>query len=114
MYIIGGDSLKALLLKVDGTVEYTEIRKGLAALRKAVAGDIESITLADTMTMFVNEAGKIKRLPLNKLATEIYHTYLPTNDYVAGDAIILGLDKEGSSCSLTEQQKKEVLIKAML
>lgn len=107
--------MKALLVKANGYVEYVEIRKGLPALNKAVGGYIEAITLDSklTMTMFINEAGKINKLPFNKFATDIYRAYLPTNDYVAGDAIILGLDEEGGSCTLTEEQKNEILIKSI-
>ena len=106
--------MKVIIIKTDGTLAIENIRKGLEAKRKVVGGDLESISLDDqlSMIMYVNEIGKLQMLPRNEIATSIIQSYLPTEDWVAGNALICGCDSMGASCDLTEDQIQEIKDKA--
>ena len=106
--------MKAILITTDGCLSVEQIRKGLPAKRKIVSGDIECITLDRDfkMQMFINEAGKLEHRPLNEMATAVFRSYFDTDDGIAGNVLICGVDNEGSSCNLTEEQIKEIKEKA--
>lgn len=109
--------MRALIIKTDGTFLVEKIEAGLCTKRRLVGGDIECITLdnAFRMQMIINEAGKIYNLPINADATTIFRSYFKTSDdYIAGDAIILGLNDQGFSCSLTNAQIKELKVRRLM
>ncbi|MGN0657483.1 MAG: DUF3846 domain-containing protein [Ruminiclostridium sp.] len=60
----------------------------LEAFQEIVGGYIEVVTFPDKCCMIVNEEGKYKGLPYNKLATHIYKLKHNINDFVVGTAII--------------------------
>ena len=102
--------MKAILITTDGCLSVEQIRKGLSAKRKIVSGDIECITLDRDfkMQMFINEAGKLEHRPLNEMATAVFRSYFDTDDWIAGNALICGVDSYGESTDLTEKQIKEI------
>lgn len=106
--------MKAILIKTDGCLSIEQIRKALPAKRKIVSGDIESIILDRDfkMQMFINEAGKLEHRPLNEMATAVFRSYFDTDDWIAGDVLICGVDDQGESCDLTEEQIREIKEKA--
>lgn len=103
--------MRALIIRTDSTYDDISIRKGLSQIKKIVQGDFECITLDDnfSMTMFINETGKLKSLPKNELATKIYRSFFRTTDYIAGDVVIKGMDDEGETCDLTDKQMTELI-----
>ena len=59
--------------------------------------------------MYVNESGKLDRLPINHLATRIYRSYLKTDDFIVDNAVICACDSKGEAYELTEEQISEIL-----
>lgn len=60
----------------------------LEELNDIVGGYIELVILPDGQYMVVNEEGKIKNLPVNDNATEIYRSKIGPWDYIVGDCLI--------------------------
>lgn len=61
----------------------------------AVGGFIEAVYTAEAgqeVVAFINELGKLEGLPENKRATSFLQGRLRHNDYIAGDAIVFGVD----------------------
>jgi hypothetical protein len=77
---------------------------GLPDYQSAVGGWIEAILLhKPSMTLFVNEEGKIRGLPRNSRATVLWWLLTPAArqlDFVVGDAVLVG--SRGGSGSTTE------------
>lgn len=64
-------------------------RFGLQELQSIVGGYVEVIDLKDGTTMVVNEEGRLKKLPVNDQATDIYSAvYGPTNMPILGDVLV--------------------------
>lgn len=81
----------------------------LAYLQKQVGGYIEVIDVNDyeepDMSMWLNEEGKIERLPFNPRATALARGYIMPGDVIVGDVVMTGgVDHEGESTGLTEEQ----------
>lgn len=103
---------KVILIDVGEQPKVCEIKDGFEEKCRIVEGDyLECVTLDDTLqkVMYINESGKLDRLPINHLATRIYRFYLKTDDFIAGNAIICACDSEGEACDLTEEQINEIL-----
>lgn len=82
---------KAFIVKTTGKIEYVEPEDGnyfsLKELKKAIGGGyIEIVPFRPNLVMVVDEDGKMKRLPLNTVATRIYNS--KTNDYIVGDVLV--------------------------
>ena len=79
------------LLKSDGTVvDYPPARGrkySFEELQKAVGGYIEIIHPAGSRNylMVINEEGRLRGLPTNKLATQLYGSNI---DHIVGDALV--------------------------
>lgn len=83
---------KALKITTANQVETIEL-DDLAGYQKAVGGFIEAIPLGDDHALVINEEGKLARLPRNVLATLIafnFRSGIASNDYIVGDAVIVG------------------------
>ena len=81
------------LLKPDGTMvdcspagEYFSLKELQAAMD---GGWVETINLNGGFVMVIDEEGKLKELPRNNLATEIFGA---PGDYIVGNALVC-LDK---------------------
>lgn len=59
--------------------------------------------------VYINESGKLDRLPINHLATRIYRSYLKTDDFIVGNAVICACDSKYEAYDLTEEQINEIL-----
>lgn len=100
--------MKAFIIKVDGECSLTEIEKGYKVTDEIVGGDSEYVTLTTRLSLCCNAMGKAYHLPLNETATQIMRSYLSTADWIAGDAVIYGIDEMGYSCSLSDEQISEI------
>ncbi len=82
----------AKIVKTDGTVTEVRPKNGidfvLEELQEIVGGYIEIVNIKDGL-MVVNEEGKIKNLPINKLATIIYNR----SDIIHGDVLLCDTDQ---------------------
>lgn len=92
----------ALLIKVEGSVRtYEQVKpKGetfsLEELQKFVGGYIEIVCVADgELSMVLNEEGKLLRLPINHIATNLYRLLspAPVYDFIVGNVLICGSDE---------------------
>ena len=82
------DEAKALTLKVA---------------QKYVGGYVECVTFPNNDYLIINEEGKLKNLPLNKLATELWRKHFTKethingyDDFVVGNAIVIKSDARTS------------------
>lgn len=98
-------TIKAIIIKPD-TYTIQDIKPGYKTTDKLVGGDSEYVTLSPGLTLVCNATGKLDNLAKNPLATRVLRTYLNTPDYIAGTAVVYGLNGEGDSCSLTDDQIK--------
>lgn len=104
--------LKAVIVEPDGTHRSTEIDNTLGAFQAAIGGGyIQGVFGADA-TMYVDEEGLLKHLPLNALATEFAQHVLGAGVVLCGPALILGPgDGEGNDTdvrpSVVEHFQKE-------
>lgn len=68
---------------------------GLEDYQAAVGGFIEPVYSAEAgqeVILYLNELGKLHGLPENKRATSFLQGRLRHGDFVAGDAIVFGVD----------------------
>lgn len=84
------------------TITFREVTDGehlLAELQDLVGGDIEAVRLTRrAMTMYINETGKLERLPMNARATILaeWDNALHPGDTINGDAVLTGpMDSTG-------------------
>ena len=100
------DMIRALFINANGEYEVDDIKKGHKSLELIVGGDIEGLTFAGhtDFIMFLNETGKIMGLPVNPKATIFSLEFTEKIDLIKGDVVICGIDKEGDSCDLTDEQ----------
>ena len=99
--------MTAITITVDGAVSRTEYEPGLKFLQTAVGGYIEAVDIAEGMTMYVNEEGKMSGLAENVVATYLAWNAaaIAPHDWIAGDAIIAGFDFEtGENRALTDEE----------
>lgn len=81
----------------------------LGALQEVVGGWVQAVDLQGKFagfTLWVNEEGKFAGLSFNDLATAVWEMSFGRNtDYIMGNAVITaGVDNEGDTMSLTEEQ----------
>ena len=96
---------KGTLIKVDGIprIVYPHNRKkfDLKELQSFVGGNIELAKTRDNQDMYINEEGKLKELPVNHAATEIYK--YGEHEFIVGDVIIVEKEKK-----MTEEEALEI------
>jgi len=82
----------ARLLKSDGTAQKIAPKNGsdfkLDELQGYVGGYIEVVQVAGNRLMVLNEEGKMHNLPMNDIATTLFHQTHPGFDYVVGDVVV--------------------------
>lgn len=91
-------------LDVDGNVLSVELRK-IEDYQQVVGGWIEGVGLG-LGTMYVNEEGKLKNLPLNPVATKLARasSSIFAADYIAGDVVLVGpADPEGEDTNVRDE-----------
>lgn len=99
--------MKALKINTDGTTEVLESADefvGYATLSNGVGGLIEAVTLADDLTLWVNEEGKMNGLPVNVFATALFTSVYGSTDIIVGDAVLTGgADDDGETLGLSDE-----------
>ena len=75
--------------------------KKLPTLKEAqefVGGYIEAVTFPNNDLLIVNEDGKLKDLPYNSEASEIWISHFGKTDAIVGDALLIKADaRDGES-----------------
>lgn len=103
--------MKAVVISVDGTAKVCEIAD-YDDLNAAVGGWIEAIPLGDNASAYINEEGKLRRLPLNPVATAIAHRKhsIRLNDFIVGPMVIVGVpDREGNDTDVPQSMICELM-----
>ena len=81
--------MKSLILKSNGTIVVTEPKNeidfSLEEMQAIVGGYVEVVNLKDGRIIVLNEDGKLKHLPLNVQATQLYN--MP-DDFIVGDVLV--------------------------
>lgn len=102
---------RVVTLLLDGTVNWRDL--GFSAeiypfLSQTVGGYIEAVPLENGCTMYINEEGKLRGLPINYVANLLAHKLnsgLREYDYIVGNAVVCGpLDGAGYDTSMTEEE----------
>ena len=96
---------KAVFIGFDTELKVVDldVKGSYQTLSEAVDGYIEAVYLTETMTMWVNEEGKLDTLPVNGIATAIFQEAFGVLDIIMGNVIITGgHDNEGETLGLGE------------
>jgi|TARA_R110002072_G_scaffold199047_1_gene356733 hypothetical protein len=64
----------------------------LKEAQKFVGGYIEAITFPNDDLLIINEEGKLKELPYNKDASEVWVSHYGMTDAIVGDALLIKAD----------------------
>jgi hypothetical protein len=104
MVFMSADQKKTgLTILVNGQGDLVEDVWDYYALRQAVGGDIEGISLGDNAFMWVNALGKYN-CPLNEKATKLFLKAYPYGyDTIHGDVVVFACDEEGDTISITDE-----------
>lgn len=79
----------AEIIRVDGSREKIEKEKlTLEFMQQIVDGWIEIVGFPNGQALVCNEEGKLRNLPINKTATEIWKFHYGNTDVIAGDIIL--------------------------
>ena len=107
------------VVEEDGTTSYRidEFDSSeLADLQAAVGGWIEAIPTDPLVTMWVNEEGKLHKLPPNRLAMDvwlrwdIHRCQLVGGDWIAGNCVVTGgVGADGETLDLPDEARRWVL-----
>jgi hypothetical protein len=83
----------------------------LSTLQRCVGGNVEIVRLSDSVTMWVNEEGKVIDLPPNRIATRLFRTVFNSYDIIVGDVVLTGGDdKEGNTLGLDDKAYARLLM----
>ena len=110
---------KFAVIKVDGAVELHEVSADVESdfLSNAVGGWFQCVPLKSEVNDFYlwcNEEGKLDGLPINPVATGLWIISYGPTDVICGDVVITGgVDDEGETLGLTDEQiaKLEKILK---
>jgi len=92
---------KIQVLKTDGTVTDLTKKPSLEEMQKIVGGYIQVVPLKWTGDYFIlNEEGKLKDLPINERATELWTACYGHTDIIVGDVIFC------NGTALQEEEEK--------
>lgn len=78
----------ATIIRADGTEEELDHLPTLKEARKIVGGHVEFIKVGDNKTLVVDDEGKLKNKPTNKVITNRYGSQI-YRGYIVGDVIVL-------------------------
>lgn len=88
-------------IKADGTVKEIQpankVEFTLDEMRACVGGHIEAVKLTSQEVMYVNDEGVLQQLPINTIATEVFHQHRPERSHepICGDVLIASLVETG-------------------
>ncbi len=107
----GGANMRAITIKTNGEYEVTELENGRRSIEEIVGGGLEGLTYAGhtDFIMFLNEVGKVIGLETNALASIFSLEFTESIPFIYGDVVICGLDDEGASCDLTDDQVEQFM-----
>lgn len=99
----------AAIMSTDGAVQVVPfVDNQLKTLQTAVDGYIEAIALAPDLIMWVNEEGKMNKLPFNQAATSILVKH-GGSDYIVGQVVFTGgNDSNGNTTGISEEQIQQL------
>lgn len=103
------DTIQTLTVWTDGSYRVEDLPRAdddaLRALQVRVGGWIEAVTLTDTITMFLDEEGRLKPTPYNEAATRIAIEFgHPPYDPIYGSVVFTGPgDEEGRTLGLNDE-----------
>lgn len=104
---------KALVIKTTGSREIVEFEVGNSydTIKNAVGGWIECVHLPSFgADLWVNEEGKLLSLDHNAFGSVLWAKEYGHTDFIVGDIIITGgVDEEGETLGITEEQISGVL-----
>lgn len=99
---------KAVVMGTDESVTVVDLDGPdgtLKVLQTAVDGWVQVVDLTSTMSIWVNEEGKLNGLPHNKIATDIFQRRFGAVDVMVGNAVLTGgTDSDGETLGLTDEQ----------
>jgi hypothetical protein len=96
---------KIAILKPNGelTGMGTTSDEMLTVLQTACGGYVQSVDLTSTLTMWVNDEGKLNGSEWNECATAIWHAIHGATDTIFGTVVFTGgADEEGETKELTD------------
>lgn len=100
--------IRALQITTEGKTEIITLLPDtqLEQVQKAVGGLVQAIGLDDDLTMWLNEEGKILKLPHNPMAQHLWdNQFGEGTDYIVGNMVLTGgADSEGETMSLSDKQ----------
>lgn len=99
--------MKALIVTPEGERRVEDIDPGLDTLQGLVGGYIEAAPTDGSVTVYVNEEGKLTGLPYNEVGTALYYKLAPFmagQDVLVGTIVIVGpVDDEGYDTDLPDE-----------
>lgn len=109
---------RAVTIAVDGTaeaVQWDATRGSLTQLQQAVDGLVDLVALHEHVTMWVNDEGIARGMPMNIVATSIARGFGLTNQSYFGPAVFTGGgDTDGETLGLTERRVEALMNLARL
>lgn len=95
--------MKAAVIRTNGEVEVVDREVTLAWLNETLEGYLTSVRVAPDCHGYVNEDGQRLRLPLNLLATAVFHASGGAmSDSILGNMIVLGNGRIPDEDDITE------------
>lgn len=87
--------IKVLVIWIDGSVSYQSVvaDRSLLEIEDLLEGTSDSLRINKEATLYYNEMGAFKNIPVNELATEIAHEIgcgLYSGEALHGNVIITG------------------------
>lgn len=100
----------AAIMSADGVVQVVPfVDNQLKTLQTAVGGYVEAINLTPDLIMWVNEEGKMNKLPFNQAATSIFVKHRGGADFIVGQVIFTGgNDSSGDTNGINEVQIQQL------
>lgn len=82
----------------------------LDVLQAGVGGWVQAVDLSESLTLWVNEEGKLDGLPINPIATRIWEAVFGAGtDIIVGNAIFTGgTGDEGETLGLSDEEAKKL------
>jgi hypothetical protein len=96
--------MKAAVITTKGVVTFTDVAD-FAEIRRLVGGYVAPVRLSDGSTMYVDEDGGPRHLPLNPIATDVCGLAGRIDlehEGIVGDVVIVGPTRNGDDTDLTE------------
>lgn len=96
--------MKVLTMTADQKVFGELLDGSLEDLQRVVGGWVQAVDLTDTITLWMNEEGKLDGLPFNHNATLVWeHFFGKGTDVIVGDVFFTGgTDEDGDSKDISE------------